>query len=280
MVGAATVGATAALGGYSLLEAKWCQVNRHRIPVAGLPAGFAGFAIALLSDVHHGPFVPLAYVEHVVSLANALHPDLVCLAGDFVHHGARYIEPVWEVLRELRGAEGVVAVLGNHDHWEGASATRRALAAARVTELHNGGEWLRRGGARLRIAGVGDLLEDVQDVAGAVGDATVDDATVLLCHEPDLAEGLNDPRVKLQLSGHTHGGQVCLPGYGPLVVPSRYGTKYARGLVQGRVAPVFVTCGVGTITPPVRLCCRPEVALLELVPAVVSGAAGERALAR
>ncbi len=254
------------VGGYPLLEAKWCRVTRQRVVLEALPAAFAGFSIALLSDVHHGPFVPLMYVQHVVALANALAADLVCLCGDYVHRGRRFIAPVGEALAALRGRAGVVAVLGNHDHWDGAAATRRALAAARIPELRNGGHWIHRGGARIRVAGVGDLLEDRQDLAGALGDARADDVTVLLSHEPDFAEGITDERVSLVLSGHTHGGQVHVPGYGPPVLPTRLARKYASGLVRAPATQVFVTRGVGTITPPVRVCCRPEVALLTLAP--------------
>ncbi len=254
------------VGGYPLLEAKWCRVTRQRVVLEALPAAFTGFRIALLSDIHHGPFVPLSYVRHVVALANALEADLVCLCGDYVHRGRRFIAPVGEALAALRGRSGVVAVLGNHDHWDGAAATRRALAAARIPELRNGGQWIYRGGARIRFAGVGDLLEDRQDLAGALGDARADDVTVLLSHEPDFAEGIADRRVSLVLSGHTHGGQVHVPGYGPPVLPTRLARKYASGLVRAPATQVFVTRGVGTITPPVRLCCRPEVALLTLAP--------------
>jgi hypothetical protein len=233
--------------------------------VPRLPEAFAGITVALLSDVHHGPFVPLAYVEHVVALTRALGPDLVCLAGDYVHRGSRFIDPCWEVLAGLGARLGCWAVLGNHDHWEGAPATRLALRRAGMPELRNGGEWLRRQGARLRIAGLGDLMEDEQDLSAALGDATREDVVLLMVHEPDAAESIRDDRVGLVLSGHTHGGQVVIPGYGAPVIPSRYGRKYAEGLVQGPTARVFITRGVGTISPPIRLFCRPEISLLTLV---------------
>ena len=119
--------------------------------------------------------------------------------------------------------------------------------------------------ARLRICGVGDLWTDRQDLKTALGDATPGDAVLLLSHNPDFVETIRDRRVGLVLSGHTHGGQIVLPGYGAPVVPSRYGQKYLYGLVQGPCCQVFVTRGVGTVTPPVRFLCRPEIVLITLV---------------
>jgi predicted MPP superfamily phosphohydrolase len=111
---------------------------------------------------------------------------------------------------------------------------------------------------------VGDLWEDAQDLASALGSATVRDAVILLSHNPDFVEGLTDRRVGLVLSGHTHGGQAVLPGYGAPWAPTRYGPKYLRGLVQGPVSRVYVTRGVGTVGPPARFFCRPEIVAITL----------------
>jgi predicted MPP superfamily phosphohydrolase len=115
---------------------------------------------------------------------------------------------------------------------------------------------------------VGDYWRDVQDLDAALGNTRRDEAALLLSHNPDYVEKIHDPRVGLVLSGHTHGGQVRLPFIGAPVVPSRFGQKYVEGLVRGPVAQVFVTRGVGTISPPVRFNCPPEVALLTLRTAV------------
>jgi uncharacterized protein len=134
-----------------------------------------------------------------------------------------------------------------------------------LADLNNRGVWIERGGKRLRICGVGDLWTDYQDLEKALGDATEHDAVLLLSHNPDSVETIRDRRVGLVLSGHIHGGQIVVPGYGAPVMPSRYGQKYLCGLVQGLACSVFVTRGVGTITPPVRFLCRPEVVLITLV---------------
>jgi predicted MPP superfamily phosphohydrolase len=263
--GLAALSSMVAGGVYPFLEAKWCRVVRRTITLPNLPRPFRGATIALLADVHHGPFVPLSYIRHVVAMTNALRPDIVALAGDYVHRHDHYIAPGIAELGQLNARLGRFAVRGNHDNQGCQSISRAALAAAGLTELNNRGTWLERRGARLRICGVGDLWTDRQDLDAALGDATEEDSVLLLSHNPDFVETIRDPRVGLVLSGHTHGGQVVLPGVGAPIVPSRYGQKYLYGLVQGPCCRVFVTRGVGTITPPVRFLCRPEVVLITLV---------------
>ncbi len=269
--GLATLGAIGAGLVYPFLEAKWCRVVRRTIALPNLPSPFRGTTVALLADVHHGPFVPLAYIRHIVSTTNALKPDIVALVGDFVHRHDTYIAPGVNELGKLKGTYGRFAVRGNHDNqdYHGTRSFRplslAALADAKLPDLNNTGTWIERSGARLRVCGVGDLWTDQQDLDGALGDATESDAVLLLSHNPDFVEIIRDRRVGLVLSGHTHGGQIVLPGYGAPVVPSRYGQKYLYGVVQSPSCQVCVTRGVGTVTPPVRFLCRPEVVLITLV---------------
>src|SRR5205823_13257903 len=114
----AALGSAAAGGIYPFLEAKWCRVVRRTIALPNLRPPFRGTTVALLADVHHGPFVPLAYIQHVVALTNALRPDLVVLAGDYVHRSDAYIAPVVAELVKLRASLGRFAVRGNHDNCE------------------------------------------------------------------------------------------------------------------------------------------------------------------
>jgi predicted MPP superfamily phosphohydrolase len=117
---------------------------------------------------------------------------------------------------------------------------------------------------------VGDLWCDHQDVNAALGDATVDDAVILLSHNPDVAETLRDPRVGLMLSGHTHGGQVIVPFFGAPIVTSAFGQKYLHGLTRGPSCNVYISRGVGTVGPPCRAFCRPEIVLLTLTGRAIS----------
>ncbi len=262
----AALGLAVASGGYTVLEAKWLRVTAETIPVPRLPAAFDGLRVVVLGDIHHGPFVPRPYVRAALALARDAGADLIALVGDYVHRSASFIEPVFEDLARLRAPLGVFAVRGNHDNWESGGQTSAAMRAAGIHEISNEGTWLERGRARLRIGGLADLWSGSPNVAAAVGDTGPGETAIVLSHNPDVAETCRDGRVGLFLSGHTHGGQVVVPGYGAPMLPSKYGQKYAHGLCRGPVNQVFVTRGVGTVTPPVRFLCRPEVAVLTLVP--------------
>ncbi len=258
---------------YALHEAKTCQIERIALTLRNLPATFDGTTVAFVTDTHHGPGVGLSYLEEVVAMTNALQPDLVLLGGDYVQR-ARYLQPPGShrqfiapgvaVLNGLRAPLGRFAVLGNHDRKVSTMLTRRALADNHFTELTNAGVWLERGGSRLRLCGVDDWATGHPNLSRALGDVRLDDACLLVSHNPDFVEHIRDPRVDLVLSGHTHGGQVVLPLIGPPFTASSYGRKYVHGLVQGPTARVYVSRGVGTIGPPIRFGAPPEVTFITL----------------
>ena len=263
--------AVAALGsspviaaGYGLFEASWVKIDRQTLTVPRLPSSFDGTTVAFLTDIHHGPFTNLDYVTAVVRTTLALRPDLVVLGGDYSLRDRQYIRPCLDVLGGLKAPLGVFGVLGNHDYWHGEADTKEGLRKAGVAELTNAGEWVKRGSDRFRLAGVDDLWTGRVDVKAALGDATRDDACLLVSHNPDLAETLRDPRVGLMLSGHTHGGQVVFPTAGAPWIPSRYGQKYLRGMVEAPETRVYVSRGLGTSGVPVRIGSRPEINLITL----------------
>ena len=260
---AATIPTTGFAAAYGLFEAGWVRIDRQTIPLAQLPKSFDGLQIAFLTDIHHGPFTSLDYVSAVVRTTLVLRPDLIILGGDYSLKDRKYIRPCLDVHAALTAPFGVYGVLGNHDYWHGVAETRAGLKAAHIEELTNTGVWLRRGTDRLRLAGVDDLWTGRADVTAALGDATSDDACLLVSHNPDLAEMLRDPRVGLMLSGHTHGGQVVFPTGAPFV-PSRYGQKYLHGLVRAPETQVYVSRGLGTSGVPIRLASRPEINLITL----------------
>src|SRR4051812_9794233 len=243
---AAAAAAVAPLAGtcYGFAESADLRIDRQTIPLPNLPVAFRGLTVAFLTDIHLGPYVSEGYVATVVRTALALDPDLILLGGDYSHREAKYIALCFDLLANLSAPLGVYGVLGNHDYRDGLDETRAGMKRAKVGELTNRGVWLTRGGSRLRLCGVDDLWHGRPDVTAAVGDATPGDAVLLVSHNPDVAETLTDRRVGLVLSGHTHGGQVTVPGYGAVVTGSRYGRKYAHGLVEAPATRVYVSAGV------------------------------------
>ena len=260
----AAVGVPLAATGYGLFEASWFRVARQTLTVRHLPPAFEGLTIAFLADLHHSRYTSLRYIRTVVEATNSLGADIILLGGDYAFAGKQYLEPCFEVLAELQAPLGKFGVMGNHDHWYSRQITRTAMAKAGVAELTNTGYWFTRDGQRLRIGGVDDLWTGVQNLPAALGDASITDATILLSHNPDYVETLTDPRVGLVLSGHTHGGQVVFPGLYAPFVPSRYGMKYLHGLVETPVTQVYVSRGLATTGPPIRIGARPEISLLTL----------------
>jgi hypothetical protein len=286
------VGLPAAAAAYTLgVEPSWIEVTQPHITIPGLAPAFNGLRIAHLSDLHYGSYLPLGRLERLVRLTNALRPDLVAITGDLVSepvtltylrnhlldlpqpnfrrspNAAPLYRTVIAPLSHLEAVYGTLAVFGNHDHWVDDQVGWRYLRAAGIPLIHNRHVLLERRGAALALAGVDDYWEGVQDLEAAfLGAPPAEEAPrILLCHNPDYAvdPALARHQVSLMLSGHTHGGQVYIPGYGPPVLPIRH-RQFARGLVQASWGQVYVSRGVGQVTPPVRFLTRPELALITL----------------
>lgn len=262
------------IGGYSVLvEPQRVRLARYTIPIRDLPPALDGFRVVHISDTHYGPFISLPYIRAVIEQANALQGDLVILTGDYVHRTPLAIGPGVDVLRHLTARLGVVATLGNHDHWEGADSVRAAFAEIRLPLIDNARRFVTRDGIHnepianesICIGGTGDLWEDKTRFDLALADAPDTMPRILLAHNPDTAE-LVEPttRIDLMCSGHTHGGQVWIPGFGTPVTPSAYGQKYAGGLCQGPRCPVLVSRGVGMAIMPLRFGVPPEIGEITL----------------
>jgi predicted MPP superfamily phosphohydrolase len=263
---AATLALVAALLAGAVLETRSLRTQRITVRDADLPEPFHGIRVAFVSDIHQGPFVSRERVRRIVDHIGRLRPDLIVLGGDYAYRDSGCIAPVFAELSRLHAPLGVYGVLGNHDHWLDADATRRAMEAAGVRDLDNRGVWLQRNGERLRLCGVDDLWKGRQDLASALGDAAPDDFVLLVSHNPDYAETIGAAPVDLVLSGHTHGGQVTLLGAWAPFLPSDHGQKYRAGLIgnEDGAVRVLVTTGTGMTVVPVRLFARPEVVLLTL----------------
>jgi predicted MPP superfamily phosphohydrolase len=237
------------------------------VPVPGLPTEFAGYRIALLTDLHNGPAVPRWWLERAADRATALAPDLVVLGGDFVSHSRTDLNGLGPVLARLRSRDGVVGVLGNHDHWVGPEVVAGVVELAGVELLLNRHRLIRRGRAALAIAGVDDFAHGAVRFGDALDGIPGLTPVVLLSHNPDLVEYLPPGRrIDLMLSGHTHNGQLHWPLIGPLTVPSQFGGRYLHGLHHVEHTWLYVSAGVGSGAIPIRWGNPPELPVLRLEP--------------
>lgn len=263
----ATVGAVT--GVYSFfVEPRWLRIVTHTLTLPRLDPAFDGYRILHLSDLHVDDItLSRAKLHKLAAQLNPLEPDLVVITGDIVTHlGRRYGRQAAEGLVPFAAPDGKIAVLGNHDHWTDPDHVTAMLEKNGVRVLRNAVHTLRRDNARLHIAGVDDVYEKAADLPAVLAQLPDDGAAVLLAHEPDFADTVAATgRFDLQLSGHSHGGQVCLPGSVPLWLPS-LGEKYPAGLyrVGEHEMHLFTSRGTGSLTPNVRLNCRPEVAIVTL----------------
>ena len=264
------------------------RLGEYRIAVRHWPEG-ASLRIALLSDLHVGsPYNGPDKLRTIVRRTNDARPQIILLAGDYVIHGVLFgafvaPEDTAAILRDLQAPLGVFAVLGNHDYSFNAPRIARALSGAGIRVLTD--EGVRVGGAEEDVAaagggqavgapavpsfwlvGVSDILDGPHDLHKALAQVTDEAPVILMTHNPDLFPEI-PARVSLTLAGHTHGGQVFLPLLGRPIVPSRFGERYAAGLVVEGGRSLFVTTGLGTSIVPVRFRVPPEIAMLTVVAA-------------
>ena len=255
---AATVGAVTGTATYGVgFERHRLGVTQATLPVAGLPAALEGVRIALLTDIHHSALVGAEDIQNAVALALAQRPDLIVLGGDYVTFGDRaFVSPVAELLAPLHAPHGVFAILGNHDDDKEMPA---ALARHRFTVLKDQRTRLIIRGEALELAGIRFWTRRPADLARVLRNAR--DTVVLLAHDPRRLTEASELNISAVLSGHTHGGQVVLPGIGALA-KTRF--PILEGVGGRESTSIFVSRGIGTVYVPVRINCPPEVALVTL----------------
>lgn len=236
------------------------EVTRHELFVDDLPPSCDGYRIAFLTDTHVASFVRRDFYREIVARVNAFEPDLILFGGDFVTF-RRHISLAAEVLTDgLRAGEAMYAVRGNHDYWAGIDLLENELAARGVEFLTNRSVMLR---GELPLVGIDEIYRGTPDVARAFAGIDPEKPCLAISHHPDVIDLLADRRADLLLCGHTHGGQIRFPFFGPVVVPSAHEGDYAAGFHRVRGVLLYVSRGIGAI-PPLRILCRPEVALFTL----------------
>ncbi|HEY9632860.1 MAG TPA: metallophosphoesterase [Coleofasciculaceae cyanobacterium] len=265
------------------------SVEKLTITIADLPKSLQGTKLVQLSDLHYdGLRLSENLLAQAIEASNQAEPDLVLLTGDYVTDDPKPIHKLVQRLKHLQSRAGMYAVLGNHDHWRYCLKTEviDALTSIRVRVLWN--EIAYPLGRELPIVGLADLWSREFDPAPVMNQLDPNTPCIVLSHNPDTAEPLQQWRVDLQLSGHTHGGQIVIPGIGPLAVvlkklqpylPKRVQRRipymrecvsvvehweWAKGLHQVGQNQLYINRGLGTYAPG-RLFCAPEVTIITLV---------------
>ncbi len=252
-------------------------VRRYNLTPPGWPEGYP-LSIAVIADVHIGGYnMGLDRLNHIVDTVNALKPDLIVHLGDHeaTHRFqiSRVPRKAWaEALARLSAPLGLYTVLGNHDWWFNRREIRAALNDAQIRIMENDAVLIPHAGGQFWLAGLGDQLahhmddhsyQGEDDLPGTLAQLTTPDPAVLLVHEPDIFVQVPS-RIALTLAGHTHGGQINIPGLTDYFIPSSYGGRFRYGHIVEENRHLIVSGGLGTSRVPVRFGVPPEVLLVTL----------------
>ena len=250
--------------GYKI-EPGWIEVESLSLTLPRLSHAFNGYRIVQISDIHMSEWMDRERLAEIVERVNRLNPDLIAITGDLLWiQPERFVGDLVSTLGMLSARDGIVGILGNHDHWSDPQAVREAYRESGIVELSNTTITLNKEDKLLHISGVDDYWERFDRLDFVLENLPEQGCAILLAHEPDYAD-ISAPtgRFDLQLSGHSHGGQVVLPVIGPPVLP-RYGQKYPSGLYKIHGMYQYTNRGVGMISPQVRFNCRPEITVFTI----------------
>ena len=262
------------LGYGTLLEPRFFETESIQLELKRLPKVFSGLRVAQISDIHMGGWMNLERFQRVADLIVAQKPDLLLITGDFLL-GYHFTSAAWKSLKDLADVLSPLAksipsfaVLGNHDYSMNPEAVRQMLSSSGVTDLTNTVFTLTREGQHLHLCGVDDVWRGDVHLENVIARLNDGSAAILLAHEPDYANtSAATGKFDLQISGHTHGGQVVIPFYGPPMLP-HLGHKYPSGLYQVEDMFQYTNRGVGMHKLPIRFNCPPEITIFELKSAV------------
>lgn len=272
---AAAAGVAALAIDTALIEPNRPVIVRREIALRRWPARLEGFTIAVLSDFHYDAHFSVHPLRSAISMVNGLRAELILLGGDFVSvplvdnaaAAAAAAEPCAQLLQQMKAPHGLWAVMGNHDCNTDPDRVTSALRTHGIQVLSNRSVPIERDGGRFWLGGVDDVLCGGADLPATLHDVPPDEASVLLAHEPDYADYVARFPVDLQISGHSHGGQVRAPLLGPVFLPAM-ARKYIWGLYKIGGLTLYTNPGLGTVAVPVRWNCPPEITLITLRRAV------------
>ncbi len=265
--------------GYSTeVEMNWIEIKNLTLKLPRLDPAFRGVRLVQVSDFHLGQWIDRERLDHIIQLTLEQKPDFIALTGDYVEYRPYGRPNEWttyadslDIVRRsfptLAAYCPTLAILGNHDHRVNAGWVEQALTEAGVTVMRNSVQTFTRGDAKFHIAAVDDILYKMNRLDQVLASLPADGAAVLLAHEPDFADtSAAAGRFDLQISGHTHGGQINLPLIGPPILPE-LGQKYPSGLYNIGDMLLYTNRGVGVTTVNARFNCRPEITVFTLEPA-------------
>lgn len=253
-------------GTYSYkIERFWYQIKEVRLKVRNLPSAFKDWKIVQFSDIHLGFHYGVEDLKHVIKMINSLKPDIIFFTGDLVQIGYNNPEVSIPLLQELKAQwGGKWAIIGNHDFYTKDQITQ-VFGSAQFKMLRNTHDFIEYKQQKLYIAGIDDVMYGEPNIGKAVEGLDDDDCVLLLAHEPDIADESSNYPISAQFSGHSHGGQVRLPFYGP-IIRQVLAKKYTDGLyhVGENNMPLYVNRGIGTTNLAIRFLCRPEITVFHL----------------
>ncbi|BDG79727.1 putative metallophosphoesterase YkuE [Bacillus subtilis] len=269
-LGVFAAGVLTASGGYGYaryLEPHMIETTKHTIKSSLIPHGFDGFKIVQFSDTHLSDYFTLEDFRTVILTINETKPDLIVFTGDIIDNPDTYqhYQAVIPFLRKLQAPFGKFCVYGNHDHGGyGTDAYKSLMSSGGFTVFRNAYQKLTlTDGSEIEIAALDDLMLGKPDYEGTLSKLSERLFSILLVHEPDAALNTKTYPVNLQLSGHTHGGQIQLPFYGPLITPP-YGKVYTEGMYQTGDTHIYVNRGLGMTRLPLRFLAKPEITVFTL----------------
>lgn len=256
----ALLGLAGAWWGYEAFTSQQIDVNSFDVVLPKLPAKLDGFRVVQLSDLHRRGAASDQQIMTALKMAEELKPDILVLTGDFVASKPENLLPAAKLLATAHAKHGVYAVLGNHDNWIGGPRVAKALRDDSVIVLVNRGTRPVEG---LFVAGTDDWWTGNPDAPRAFNKKRSDEAGILLAHSPKSSETVPD-RPVLVISGHTHGGQICVPFIPRNCLPGLLGSRYVAGWYRNGHNMMYVNRGIGTTGPAVRFYCRPEITVYVL----------------
>jgi predicted MPP superfamily phosphohydrolase len=268
---AVILGSLALIGLVAGWRARFVSPIRTRVTQVIMPlprrhGHLDGITIAFVSDTHIGPHFRTDDLHPTIAALRKLHPDVLILGGDYVSESPRFIDPSISALADIAAAAryGTWAILGNHDIANTRERIEEALGKANIPVLANASAEVVTEKGALWLTGIDDAILGKPDLIGAFQSVPADAATIALWHEPDRAEEVVPFDPIFMLAGHTHGGQVRIPGIGPIAAP-KLGERYVLGRYDVDGMPLYVSSGVGMYRPPVRFNCPPEVLVITLL---------------